>query len=50
VHSSGGSDVQITVNKELNVSASGGSDVYYKGACSVRQLSASGGSDVIKKG
>jgi hypothetical protein len=50
VNSSGGSDVSITVNKELSVVASGGSDVYYKGACSVKQLSSSGSSDVIKKG
>jgi hypothetical protein len=50
VVSSGGSDVQITVNKELSVIASGGSDVYYKGACTVKQLSSSGSSDVIKKG
>ncbi len=50
VVSSGGSDVQITVNKELSVVASGGSDVYYKGSCSVKHLSSSGSSDVIKKG
>ncbi len=50
VASSGGSDIQITVNKELNVFSSGGSDVYYKGSCSVRQVKTSGGSDVIRKG
>ena len=50
VDASGGSDINITVNKELNVSASGGSDVYYKGSASVRTLHSSGSSDVVKKG
>ena len=34
VESSGGSDVRVTVNKEINANASGGSDVYYKGNAS----------------
>ena len=33
---SGGSDVYITVKKELSADASGGSDVYYKGDPAVR--------------
>lgn len=45
---SGGSDVYITVNKELNAEASGGSDVYYKGAGVIRDLK-SGSSSSIKK-
>ena len=46
----GGSDVHITVNKELSASASGGSDVYYSGNGVMRDISASGGSEVKKKG
>jgi len=46
----GGSDVYITVNKELNARASGGSDVYYSGSGVIRDISASGGSEVKKKG
>jgi hypothetical protein len=46
----GGSDVYITVNKELNARASGGSDVYYSGTGVIRDISASGGSEVKKKG
>lgn len=46
---SGGSDIQITVTKELTADASGGSDVTYKGAASVK-TSKSGGSSVRKAG
>lgn len=49
VHSSGSSDVHITVNKELNVSASGSSDVFYKGAAEVVKSRTSGSSSVSKK-
>lgn len=45
---SGGSDVYITVNKELSAHASGGSDVYYKGDGTIRQVK-SNGSGSIKK-
>ena len=45
---SGGSDVYVTVNKELNAQASGGSDVYYKGSGVIRDLK-SGSSSSIKK-
>jgi hypothetical protein len=49
ISASGGSDSHITVNKELNVEASGGSDVFYKGTAVIRQLSSSGSSTVSKK-
>jgi len=45
---SGGSDVYITVNKELSADASGGSDVYYKGNGTVRDLKSSGSSSIKK--
>lgn len=47
VEASGGSDVTITVNKELNANASGGSDVHYKGNASAKN-SKSGGSTIKK--
>lgn len=47
VEASGGSDVHITVNKELSANASGGSDIYYKGNGLIRDLKTGGGS--IKK-
>lgn len=47
VEASGGSDVYITVNKELSAKASGGSDVRYKGTGLIRDLNTSSGS--IKK-
>jgi hypothetical protein len=45
---SGGSDVYITVNKELSAEASGGSDVFYKGNGTVRDLKSSGSSSIKK--
>ena len=47
IEASGGSDVHVTVNKELSANASGGSDVYYKGNGLIRDLKTGGGS--IKK-
>jgi len=47
VEASGGSDVHITVNKELSANASGGSDVYFKGTGLIRDLKTSGSS--VKK-
>jgi hypothetical protein len=47
IEASGGSDVHITVNKELSADASGGSDVYYKGTGLIRDIKTSGAS--IKK-
>lgn len=46
----GASDINITVNKELNVHASGASDVYYRGTCVIRDLHSSGASTVAKRG
>ncbi len=46
----GASDINITVNKELNVHASGASDVFYKGNCVIRDLHSSGASTVAKRG
>lgn len=46
---SGGSDVYITVTKNLKADASGGSDIYYKGNASVKTRK-SGGSDIRKRG
>ncbi len=50
VEASGGCDVEITVNKDLNANASGGSDVRYKGNASVNKTSSSGSSSVKKVG
>jgi len=47
VEASGGSDIYITVNKELSAKASGGSDVYYKGSGLIRDIKTNGSS--IKK-
>lgn len=47
VEASGGSDVHITVNKELSANASGGSDVFYKGNGLIRDIKTS--SSNIKK-
>ena len=49
IETSGGSDVRITANKELNANASGGSDVYYKGNASAN-TNKGGGSSVKKVG
>ena len=48
-HASGSSDLNITVNKELNVQASGSSDVYYKGSGVIKDVHSSGSSSVSKK-
>lgn len=44
IKASGGSDVYITVNKELSANASGGSDVFYKGSGMIRDIKTSGSS------
>ena len=46
---SGASDINITVNKELNVHASGASDVFYKGTGVIRDIHTSGASTVARK-
>ncbi len=47
IEASGGSDVHITVNKELKANASGGSDIFYKGNAVIKDVKSSGSS--IKK-
>jgi len=47
---SGASDINITVNKELNASASGSSDITYKGEGVTKDVHTSGSSSVSKKG
>jgi hypothetical protein len=46
VEVSGGSDAYLTVNKELTASASGGSDIHYKGNGVVRSSEASGSGSI----
>lgn len=48
LQASGGSDVYITVNKELSAETSGGSDVFYKGNGTVREMKSSGSSSIKK--
>lgn len=50
INVSGGSDVTITVNKELTAQASGGSDLNYRGNAVVVKTSSSGGGSVHKRG
>jgi hypothetical protein len=45
---SGASDTKITVNKEMNVKASGASDVRYKGSAVIKQYDVSGASSLKK--
>ena len=46
---SGASDVFVTVNTDLKVSASGASDVQYKGTASVSEMKTSGASSLKKR-
>jgi hypothetical protein len=46
---SGASDIKITVNKELNVHATGASDIHYKGTAVIKDLHSSGASSVSKR-
>jgi hypothetical protein len=46
VRASAGSDVTITVNKELSAEASGGSDINWKGEATVKKSKASGAGNV----
>ncbi len=50
ISSSGGSDAHLTVNKELTATASGGSDIFYKGSATVSHVVSSGSSTIVKKG
>lgn len=49
IETSGASDVQLTVNKEISAKASGASDVYYKGEAVIMNQQVSGSSSVRKK-
>ena len=49
VKASGASDVQITVDKELSVKASGASSVYYKGTALIKDIKTSGASSISRK-
>ena len=46
IHASGGSDIEITVNKELSAEASGASDVSWKGKATVKEAKATGAGSV----
>lgn len=46
LQASGGSDIEITANKELSAQASGASDIHYKGQPNVKEAKASGASSV----
>lgn len=46
---SGASSIRITANKELNASASGGANIYYKGSASVVNINSSRGADIKKQ-
>jgi hypothetical protein len=48
-HATGASDVQITVNKELEADCSGASGVYYRGSGVLRESHSSGASNVSHK-
>ncbi len=49
VEASGGSIINITINKELSAEASGGSIINYKGDGVIKSVDASGGSIIKKK-
>ncbi|MFT3679737.1 MAG: head GIN domain-containing protein [Ferruginibacter sp.] len=46
---SGASDINITVNKEINVHASGASDIFFKGEGVIKDIHSSGASTVSRK-
>jgi hypothetical protein len=45
----GASDINITVNKELNASASGSSDISYKGNAVMKEIHTGGSSNISRK-
>lgn len=49
-NASGASDIQLTVNKEINAIASGSSDISYKGTATASSIKSSGASSVKKSG
>ncbi len=46
---SGASDIQITVNKEITATASGASDIYYKGSPTQKDIKSSGASSISRR-
>ncbi|HVG16073.1 MAG TPA: head GIN domain-containing protein [Chitinophagaceae bacterium] len=48
VEASGGSDVEVTANKEITARASGASDITYKGSAALKSSKSSGASSVSK--
>lgn len=48
LEASGGSDIYITIGKELSAEASGGSDIYYKGNGTIKEVKSSGSSTIKK--
>ena len=48
VRASGASDIKITVNKELSATASGDSDIDYKGSGIIRDIKTSGASSISR--
>ncbi|HMK05286.1 MAG TPA: head GIN domain-containing protein [Ferruginibacter sp.] len=46
---SGASDINITVNKELNASASGASEIHFKGTGLIKDMHSSGSSSISRK-
>ena len=50
LEASGGSDIEITANKELSARASGASDIHYKGKPNVKESKTSGASQVKGRG
>ncbi|PVD53468.1 hypothetical protein DC498_02805 [Terrimonas sp.] len=49
-NASGASDIQLTVNKQINAVASGSSDIVYKGSATVSNVKSSGASSVKRSG
>ncbi|RYZ22904.1 MAG: DUF2807 domain-containing protein [Chitinophagaceae bacterium] len=50
LEASGGSDVEVTANKELSAQATGASDIHYRGKPNVKRAKASGASEVKARG
>ena len=48
-NASGASDINITINRELNANASGASNVYFKGAALIKEINSSGASNIARK-
>jgi hypothetical protein len=49
IMASGGSNSELTVNKELRAVTSGGSDIIYKGTAKVMEIRSSGGGSITHK-